>query len=122
MWPKGIHWVGWTRDRLRHIWDKHKISEQELQQALAWPSVNPIFKRGGQQRYSLYAQTSEGRHVFAVADMICKDEKPGMSIYEIRDEDTAEGLPEKGKRGAYIVTCRDMTDTERRWFRSMINH
>ena len=108
-------------DRLSHIWGKHRVSEEELRQALVEPGIRPVFKKSGQGRYAVFAQTSEGRNVMAFADIMHRDEKPGMIIYEIRDVDTLEGLPEKGKRGAYIVTCRDMGEAERRWFRSMVN-
>lgn len=120
MWRKWIRWVGWTADRLRHIWSKHKIDEHELRDAFVEPEIQPIYKKSGQGRYSVFSQTSEGRHVMAIADVVFKDDKPGMAYYEIYDEDI-EDLPEKGKRGAFIVTARDMTEAEKRWFRSIQN-
>jgi len=108
-----IDWIGLTRAQFWHIWRKHKIDENELQEAFAWSDTNRLYRRGGQARYTQYSQTGAGRYIFGVIEIGYKDPPPGMRIYELHDSsDIDPGDMGRKRKGGVIVTARDMDDAE----------
>jgi len=114
-----LGWIGWTEDRLRHIWKKHKVSPSDLREAFVEPDYKPVFRRTRQGRYTVMGTTTGGRDLCAVMEVVYRDAKPGMTIYELRDTPLVGDDPGKGDRGAFIITAYDLPDKQREWLEEM---
>ncbi len=81
----------WSERNIEHIAD-HAVEPDEVEEVI-WEN-NPWFeRRRGKQRYYVYGQCLGGRYLFIVLD---------------REYD----------RVFYVVTARDMTKSERRYYLS----
>ena len=114
-----LGWFGATRKRLRHIWKKHKISERELEEAFGYPRFKPVYRRSRHGRYTVLSQTSAGRGITAVLEIVYSNKKSGMHIWEVHEDAPATDETKKGACGAFVITAREWTDPERKWFKEM---
>ena len=83
-----IQHLEWDENNIDHI-ARHGVDPDEVEEALV---DKPLIRRGRQGRYLIYGQTTAGRYLFAVV-------KPLRSAW------------------ARVITARDMTDRERRYYR-----
>ena len=78
----------WDEDNIDHI-ARHGVDVDEVEEAL---SRKPLIRKGRSERYWAFGQTEAGRHLFIVVKNL-------------------------GKGWARVITARNMTKTERRYFR-----
>jgi len=78
----------WDEDNIEHI-AAHGVELEEVEEALAG---KPLIRRGRASRYLAFGRTAAGRYLFVV----------------VRD---------LGKGWCRVVTARDMTVAERRYYR-----
>ena len=80
--------IEWDEDSISHIW-RHRVEPEEVEETL---EGRYIFRRGRDGTYYVLGQSKSGRYLFVVFAR-----KPS---------------------GRYrVVTARDMTEPERRWFK-----
>lgn len=78
----------WDEHNIEHI-AEHGIEVEEVEQALA---RKPVLRRGRQGRYLALGQSEAGRYLFVVVEDL-------------------------GEYWARVITARDMTTAERRYYR-----
>jgi len=78
----------WDEDNIDHI-ARHGVEVDEVEQALAH---KPLIRKGRLERYWAFGRTQAGRYLFIVVKNL-------------------------GKGWARVITARDMTKTERRYYR-----
>lgn len=83
--------VEWDQDSIDHIW-RHRVEPEEVEETL---QERYIFRRGRGGTYYILGRSGSGRYIFLV-------------------------LARKPTGNYRVVTARDMTSTERRWFRGKV--
>ena len=79
-----------TPQQEEHIWVKHRVTLEEVEEVC---SSHPLFIRGRDKSYAVYGQTESGRYLLVV-------------------------LFPKGQGVYSLATAREMTEVERRYYRS----
>jgi uncharacterized DUF497 family protein len=82
--------ITWDQDTAEHI-SRHAVSPEEVEEVLFNDSDSPRIMRGKENRYLAYGKTSAGRFLLVV--LIIADRK------------------------TRIITARDMTDREKKFYR-----
>ncbi|MDZ4346731.1 MAG: BrnT family toxin [Candidatus Binatia bacterium] len=83
--------IEWDEDSISHIW-RHHVEPEEVEETL---EGRYIFRRGRDGTYYIFGQSKSGRYLFIVLA--------------------------REPSGRYrVVTARDMTEPERRWFRRKV--
>ena len=82
--------ITWDQDTAEHI-SRHAVSPEEVEEVLFNDSDSPRIMRGKENRYLAYGKTSAGRLLLVV--LIIADRK------------------------TRIITARDMTDREKKFYR-----
>ena len=80
----------WDDETIEHIWERHRLSIEEVDEAFHDPEALIHGGRGGRQL--IYGQTGGGRYLVIVVEF-------------------------ESRRKAWLVTARDMTDAERQRYR-----
>lgn len=80
----------WDDETIEHIWERHRLSIEEVDEAFHDPEALIHSGRGGRQL--IYGQTEGGRYLIIVVEF-------------------------ESRRKAWLVTARDMTDSERHRYR-----
>ena len=82
--------ITWDEDTANHI-ARHAVSPEEVEEVLFNDSVSPRIMRGKENRYLAYGKTSAGRFLLVVLII--------------------------ANRKTRIITARDMTDREKKFYR-----
>jgi len=85
-----IEKITWDEDTAEHI-SRHAVSPEEVEEVLFNDSESPRIMRGKEHRYFAYGKTNAGRFLLVV--LIIADRK------------------------TRIITARDMTDREKKFYR-----
>lgn len=80
--------VVWSPDRIAHIWDRHQVTAEEVEEA-CYGEI--IIRRARTGRVAVFGQTGSGRYLFIIGLM-----------------------PARGT--LFIITAREMEDVERRYY------
>lgn len=88
---KKFHHLFWDNKNIAHI-TRHNVTADEAEQAVFAPRTR-LRKGRGPEIYYLFGRTEEGRYLFIV-------------------------LLEIGKHYARVITARDMSRREKKWYHS----
>ncbi len=80
--------IEWDEDSIDHIW-RHHVEPEEVEEIL---QGRYLFRRGRDATYSILGRSGSGRYLFTV-------------------------LFRKASGYYRVITAREMTPTERRWFK-----
>lgn len=80
----------WDDDTLEHIWERHHLSIEEVDDAFHDPEA--LIHTGRQSRQEVYGRTGGGRHLIIIVEPV-------------------------SRQAAWLITARDMTDSERQRYK-----
>ena len=80
----------WDDDTIEHIWERHHLSIEEVDEAFHDPEA--LIHRGKYHRQVVYGQTEGGRYLTIIVEPVSRKE-------------------------AWLITAWDMTDSERKQYK-----